>query len=142
MGLTNQIAGFFDHYYLWKKSMGFCNFFHIVITQRRDRSKTNLLNYVWLGMPSYTQNFSFSFGASWSSEEWIEFEDSSKWMFRVFSQMNRRVIFLNWSERLFLSWSSFTKRSRLSSTDAHLLLLSLLEAIILLLMGYYKSRIV
>ena len=55
MVLTNQIAGFFDPYYLWEKWTSPI-FLHIVITQRMDKSES-IFNWVWLEMPSYTQIF-------------------------------------------------------------------------------------
>ena len=55
MVLTNQVAGFFDPYYLWEKWTSPI-FLHIVITQRKDKSES-IFNWVWLEMPSYTQIF-------------------------------------------------------------------------------------
>ena len=47
MFLSNQIAGFFDHQYLWKESINILEFLHEGSQQGKISSETFSIYYFW-----------------------------------------------------------------------------------------------
>ena len=55
MLLFNQIAGFFDHQYIWKECIDILDFLHEGIHEGKVASKPTTFGWVCPGKPSYAQ---------------------------------------------------------------------------------------
>ena len=53
--LSNQIAGFFDHQYLWKETINALDFLHINSYQRKIVSQGTSVGWMWPGVSSHSQ---------------------------------------------------------------------------------------
>lgn len=57
MILVNQIVSFVNHQYLWKEPINVFDFLHRYSSQGRVASKTNVVDWVRLGLSSNVQTF-------------------------------------------------------------------------------------
>ena len=87
-GLTNQIVAFFILIISGRNQCMSPDFLHMVITQRKDKSVTNIFNWVWLGIPNHTKIVE-TFHGKGSSKGWSNIMDSSKSTIRFYFQINR-----------------------------------------------------